>query len=392
MIDKQRRLKICDLLQMYTAKSGGIRTYIHAKRTYIQQNTSHEHILIVPGETDAVQKNNQCTVYQISAPLIPKCHPYRFIIRLDKVLSILLKEQPDIIELGNAYVLPWVAFLYRKIYKCTIVGYYHADFPKTYIHDTISKLTNEWLGKQAELLARRYARAVYKRCDSTIVASQNLTNTLKSYNIPHIKYIPLGVDAQLFHPAKRNMELRQHLLGSQKGNILLYVGRLDTEKRVEILVESFRKLPKSQHIVMIIVGDGPLKSHLEEISKKESGLFILPYMHDKRTLAQLYASADVYVTAGPYETFGLCVVEAQASGLPVVGVNAGALIERVPDQLGLLGAVDSPEAMSRNIMHIINNDYKEKGNAARKWIEDNYSWDSVFEQLFNLYNQKNEKT
>ena len=76
------------------------------------------------------------------------------------------------------------------------------------------------------------------------------------------------------------------------------------------------------------------------------------YVNSRKRLSKILASADIYVTAGPHETFGLSIIEAQASGLPVVGVQAGALTERVTEATGILGPVDSPADMAMNLLEL----------------------------------------
>jgi len=107
----------------------------------------------------------------------------------------------------------------------------------------------------------------------------------------------------------------------------------------------------------------------------------------RNVLQPILASADIYVTAGPHETFGLSVIEAEASGLPVVGVAAGALIERVPPEVGCLGPVNDAQAMGRNILKV-----REQRNtmsqAARRYVIDHgYGWEKTLSNLFSYYQE-----
>lgn len=95
--------------------------------------------------------------------------------------------------------------------------------------------------------------------------------------------------------------------------------------------------------------------------------------------------ADVYVTAGAHETFGLAVVEAQASGLPVVGVDAGALRERVAPSHGRLGPVGDAKAMAANIVAVAAQRQMLGAAARRHVLESGYGWDSTFRRLFVIY-------
>jgi glycosyltransferase involved in cell wall biosynthesis len=81
------------------------------------------------------------------------------------------------------------------------------------------------------------------------------------------------------------------------------------------------------------------------------------------------------------ETFGVSIVEAQASGLPVVGVAAGAMLDRVTDKLGRLGPVDDAESMAANILAVWNSDRAAMASAARASAL-RFSWDSSMDTLF----------
>jgi len=136
----------------------------------------------------------------------------------------------------------------------------------------------------------------------------------------------------------------------------------------------------------VIAGDGPLREQLQNRYVHDSRIVILPYMSDKAELATLLASGDIYVTAGPHETFGLSVLEAQACGLPVVGVRAGALTERVRPSFGLLGKPDNVEQFAKNIVTLSKTGFREMGMKAREHVESTYSWKKTFNRIFNHYN------
>ena len=109
-------MKICDLTQSYTETSGGVRTFIHTKRNYITEQTKHQHLLIVPGEQDSIERDGRATTVKIAANRVRGCEPYRFITRLDKVFAVLQKERPDIIELGSGYIFPmWPFYIVQSI-------------------------------------------------------------------------------------------------------------------------------------------------------------------------------------------------------------------------------------------------------------------------------------
>ena len=127
--------------------------------------------------------------------------------------------------------------------------------------------------------------------------------------------------------------------------MLIYVGRLDGEKKPDVVVEAFRRLPAELGARLVLIGEGPLREQIAAIGDPR---IVAPgYLKDRAELAKWLASSDIYVSAMADETFGVSIIEAQASGLPVVGVAAGAMIDRVTDRIGRLGPVGDSAAMAR---------------------------------------------
>jgi alpha-1,6-mannosyltransferase len=161
--------------------------------------------------------------------------------------------------------------------------------------------------------------------------------------------------------------------------LLVYVGRLDGEKKPDLVVEAFRSLPSSLGARLALIGEGPLKA---EIAARCDDLIVMPgYMKDRAELARWLASSDIYVSGMADETFGISIIEAQASGLPVVGIAAGAMIDRVTDAVGRLGPIDDSGAMAANIIEVWNADRGALGQQARTHALQ-FSWDSSMEALF----------
>ena len=105
------------------------------------------------------------------------------------------------------------------------------------------------------------------------------------------------------------------------------------------------------------------------------------FITDRPELSRWLASSDIYVSAMADETFGVSILEAQASGLPVVGVAAGAMIDRVPPNLGRLGPVGDCEAMARNILEVWGTDHSALAREAMAAAA-RFDWDVVMGELF----------
>jgi glycosyltransferase involved in cell wall biosynthesis len=129
------------------------------------------------------------------------------------------------------------------------------------------------------------------------------------------------VDTEAFSPSRRDPGIWGRL-GFQAGMTFLYVGRVSKEKNLELLADAFRLLGREYpETGLVIVGDGPYREALEERLAGTNCLFTGFRGGDE--LRALYASADVFVFPSTTDTFGNVVLEAQASGLPVIVSDQG---------------------------------------------------------------------
>lgn len=396
-------MKICDVTLAYNASSGGIRTYIDEKRKYLLGHTEHAHLLIAPGEKDSEQRLGRARIRYVASPLLPGQDNYRFFLRPDKIRQILLEERPDAVELGSYYLSPWAVFGYRDALRaegrsCVIGAYFHTDVAGAYVgapvRDKARDLFNDWsstlqeiglnLADVMESQAERYIAAIFCRCDIAMAASNAQAARLNEYGVDRVEVVPLGVDLERFHPRRRSEACRRRHGAGARQLVLAYGGRLSQEKRVLTLIEAVRRVDPDLRPLLWLCGAGPLREELETIARRQPNVRLLPYLTDPGEFAEMLASADVYVTAGPHETFGLSVLEAQASGLPVVGVAAGAMIERVPDGLGFLGPVDDARAMADNIGRAAA-EREALGRRARAHVEAGFPWQRTFERWLECY-------
>lgn len=106
--------------------------------------------------------------------------------------------------------------------------------------------------------------------------------------------------------------------GDPAGFLCVYVGRISEEKRLDILIEAIKKLSGARKTYLAVVGDGPLAEKYASLHGAEQGVYCKPRFLSHPELAEVYASADVHVSASEFETLGNTVLEAFACGLPVV--------------------------------------------------------------------------
>jgi alpha-1,6-mannosyltransferase len=371
----------CDLTQSWSDVGGGVRTYLLHKRQHILESTPHRHLMIVPGARDEVVEEERAITVTVASPHVPGSRHYRLMLRNRAVRRALARFRPDLIECQDAYNLPWAAIGHRKRWPdTTLVAAYMTDFPTVYVERPLSKVLGTLVGGALGRVCYAYCGALYRRFDAVFALSDNGgAAKLSSLGIDDVGIVPLGVELGEFGPGRRDTRLRRKLGLADDQPLLIYVGRLDGEKKPDVVVDAFRKLPRQLGAKLALIGEGPLREQIEALG--DENIVIPGYVKDRAELARWLASADIYVSAMADETFGVSIVEAQASGLPVVGVAAGAMIDRVTDAVGRLGPVDDSDVMARNILAVWASDRTKMAVEARQHALQ-FSWKRSMEALF----------
>jgi alpha-1,6-mannosyltransferase len=375
-------LILCDLTQSYAPTGGGgISTYLREKRDYVLNHTPHHLLQIVPGPEDKVTVDGRHVFAQVGADPVRGSPNYRFILRTRVVREILAKYRPDVIESLCPWVLPWTAIHHRRAFpETTLIAGYRTDFPNAHVYRVGREKFGETIGRALQWLSYGYAEITYREFDWVYTLSEDARTALAKRKVTRSDVLPLGVDIDLFNPDKRDPAYRRELGLPGDGPLLVYAGRIDNEKRADRLIDMFRRLPSDLGAAMVMIGDGKLQNRL--IAQSAGLPIAFPgFEKNREELARALASSDFYVSAMADETFGISVLEAQACGLPVIGVKAGAMPDRVPAGLGLLGPVDDTAIMARNVADLWNGDQAEMGHAARAHVEANFSWKRTFDRL-----------
>ena len=371
----------CDLTQSWSEVGGGVRTYLLHKRRHILEATPHRHLMIIPGARDEVIEAERAVTVMIKSPRVPGSPNYRLMLRNGAVRKALARYRPDLIECQDAYNLPWAAIVHRgRFPETALVAAYMTDFPTVYVERPLAKFVTGPVARTLGRVCYSYCGLLYRRFDAVYTLSENGgAAKLRSYGIHDAEVLPLGVEVGEFGPSRHDPRLRAKLGLADGQPLLIYVGRLDGEKKPDVVVDAFRRLPRELGAKLALIGEGPLRA---DIAMRRDKRIIMPgYIRDRAELARWLASANIYVSAMADETFGISIIEAQASGLPVVGVAAGAMIDRVPGAVGRLGAVGDSAAMAANIMDVWSGDRATMAASAREHALQ-FSWESSMDALF----------
>ncbi|MGD9187474.1 MAG: glycosyltransferase [Desulfobacteraceae bacterium] len=273
------------------------------------------------------------------------------------------------------------ALAIAKILKLPISGTYHTAIPQY-----VQILTGD---SNIEDLAWKYVLWYYSQMDVVYAPSQSTCDELieKGIEPDKIRVYPRGIDTEEFNPSHRN-GLLEKWFNIHGGINLLYVGRVSKEKNIHLLGQAFEKLSRIRTDVrLVIVGDGP---YLHAMQQAMEGLpcYFTGYVRDNK-LSEIYAGADLFLFPSTTDTFGNVVLEAQASGLPVIVTDSGGPCENMIDgQTGFVVAADDSEALYEAMKSLIDNPdrMRRMGKAARHYMEQR-SFEAAFLQTWKMYYQ-----
>lgn len=232
----------------------------------------------------------------------------------------------------------------------------------------------------------RYLRWFHDGADFTVTPSDWMRRELEHLGFHRRMALwSRGVDAELFHPGRRSWPLRRQL-APEADVILLYVGRMAREKKVELLLEAFPEIQSrtKRRVGLLMVGGGPALDFLR--ARAPEGVTFVGYKSGLE-LAAHYASADVFVFPSDTETFGQVVSEAHASGLPAVVPDRGGVIDLVqPCRTGFRFAPGDAMSLARAAARLVDDPPLRirMGGIARGDAEDR-SWPVVSGELIERF-------
>lgn len=377
------RRSVLDISEFFGDTSGGVRTYLSEKARYVEESSDLRQTIVLPGSCDAVTDAHRVRCYRLRGPRVPTQAPYRFMLAVRSNRRIVEHERPDVIEVGSIGLAPWNVALTSKRFGIPLVSFFHSHLPRLVAGSAsrpsaVRRSCAEGAWRYMRMLDRLYAR--------TIVSSQYALSELSRAGIDRTTYVPLGVDLDLFHPARRSR--REHIrarLALSGGPLVMYAGRVAREKHLHALLAAWTRITRRTGASLVIVGDGPLKQEFA-VRFAHPSIQWLPFEPNRRRLAELLAAADLAIAPGPIETFGLAALEAMACGTPVLAPDRGGGAELVTRSGGgALFPVGDATALSDQAEHLLGTAGPELGRRGRQYAEAAHGWRVVFDAVFRVY-------
>jgi glycosyltransferase involved in cell wall biosynthesis len=303
----------------------------------------------------------------------------------------------DVIHTTHAtFAFAKTAVIFAKRFGRPLVHSIHTDAPKytrIYFPQILRRLLHDgWLSRLlldrfqfadrcAASMARKLDRYI-GRCDWVLVSQEaDLRRTSRAVRGECVSFLRRGVDKNVFHPRWRDRARLNEIYGIPPDRcVLLFVGRVDPVKSVATLAHAARNLlDRGTPVHVMIAGDG---SERDAIRALLGPAVTLPGVLPQATVAWLYASADLFVFPSETEVYPNAVIEAKASGLPVLVAPQGGAAQclKAPGVDGLIVEERRPDRWAHAIEDLRANPARRAamGAAARRHIEEEWpTWEEV---------------
>ena len=222
------------------------------------------------------------------------------------------QNRPDLVHIATEGPLGYSALRAARRLRIPVSTSFHTHFQHYSRHYHLGWLAGPIL---------RYLRHFHNQAAQTLAPTEALADQLRALGFQRIRAVGRGVDTALFSPRRRDPVLRERWGLAPRALAVLYVGRLAAEKNLDLAISAYRAiLPSRPDARFILVGDGPLAARLRARHPE----FVHCGMRQGEELAAHYASADLFLFPSLTDTFGNVVLEAMASGLPVVAFDYAA--------------------------------------------------------------------
>jgi 1,2-diacylglycerol 3-alpha-glucosyltransferase len=346
-------MRIAHFADSYFPMLDGTVTFLDGLARSLQAQ-GHRTLLVVPNEKKRLSRRVENDVLHVGSVAFRFAPPgYRATWEpAIHVNSRLRDVEVDLVHIHSPFAAAYLGLHFASLRRVPAVLTYHTLFPAY-----AALYGPRWGSKMWAQVITRRSRQVANRCDLVIANSEPMIPVLEGYGITApIQLIPIGINHDVFAQAKPTGIVRQRFGIAPVSKLILYVGRIGTEKSVDLLVPMLKDLRDRFDAEVVLCGQG---GQVEALKRTAAHLGISDRVHfagvirDPHELAQYYGDADAFVFPSQTDTFGAVVAEAQAAGLPVVAVGILGGKASVEDGVTGLLAEPNPIDLSRQVGRIL---------------------------------------
>jgi len=293
----------------------------------------------------------------------------------------------DMIHVQTPFVAHYAGLAAARRAALPVLATYHTLFEE-YLHHYAPFLPSALLRGAARHLSRRQCNAL----DGIVVPSTAMRERLAGYGVTvPMHVLPTGIPLARFGGGDGEAFRARH--GIRAGRpVALYVGRVAHEKNIDFLIHACRHAARSNpDLLLLITGEGPAMPALKSLVEREGlagHVRFLGYLDRQKALPDCYAAADVFVFASRTETQGLVLLEAMASGLPVIALSAMGTADILGAGRGCIVPPDDAGAFGQTLAHFFNHRpvwghlQREARAYAREWSDT-----AMAERMASLYRE-----
>jgi len=369
---------LCDLSSFYCEKGGGVSTYHRARIDWFARQTQHHYVLVSPGARRGVRQIaptvTAVQVFGVRASRDPD--RYRMLADYAAVRSALEQFAPDVLETHDPWFsLPFGLMLrFRGPFRGLLTTHCHSDPIRTYVRPRMDRWRGfEHVSARFGEWADRELHRMHAACHAVFVASDAMLRRLESLGVRRVVRTGFGVDAGLLRIARPSHERRT--------TRLLYAGRLDDDKEFSLVLDAVPDLLQRRDVSLTIAGAGKYGARVRSMNHPR--VRYVGHVADRDAVRMLYATHDVLLAPGRFETFGLSALEGAAAGLVVVGPNQGGTGELLREwRSPFVFAAGRPEAFMERALAAIDTDLQSHVERGRAMAAGYGSWsDAVARQV-----------
>jgi len=311
-------MKIVDVCAFLSPQGGGVKTYIEQKLA-IGPRLGHEIVIVAPGDHDAViERGPGARIITLASPRFPLDRKYWYFADEERLHALLDREAPDFVEASS----PWRS--------ASMVARWRPEVAKALVMhaDPLSAYAYRWFGGllSRETIDRRFdrfwehLRELGDAFELVVCASRELQERLADGGVANTALHPMGIEAGLFTPERRDPAVRKQLLElcdlPEDAHLLIGVGRLAPEKRWPMVIDAVAAASRSLPIGLVMLGAGRQKRRILAQVAGNPHIRVLAPERNRQRFAALLASADALIHGCEAETFCMAAAEARAAGVP----------------------------------------------------------------------------
>lgn len=360
-------------------KDGVVSSIIQFRKSL--EELGHQVYIFAPGKENKVSERDN-NVYLFKSKIFRPYPEYRMAIYpTGRTQELLIQNDIDVIHNHGVGFMAVRAMIASKFLELPCVFNFH-----TWVTDALHYSPLDLPENLLERLAWIYLRYLLKRSDTVIAPSEKTLKELKGKcsSMHNSAVVAPGVDRSRYNKDVDGQSIRDKW-GLEDETMLLHVGRIAREKNLELIIDSLPYIRKEKPDTrFFIVGDGPAKSYYESLVAKKGLEDVITFTGfvPEKDLPDYYGAADAFLFASTFETLGLVMLEALATGTPVVGLDHGVIPEIIDNGKNGLLFQEDPKDCAEKTLKVLRSKKKINNNFMENIPFDNLECGKKLEEVY----------